>query len=86
MSWYPVRHDDEIVAVGAFFTDITERLQAERGLALLAGVGEALDATLGVDERLARLADLVVPRLADFCTIETIDGLGGTRDGGLVIR
>ena len=69
VSWYPVRHDDEIVAVGAFVTDITERMRAERGLALLAEVGEALDATLGVDERLARLADLVVPGLADFCTI-----------------
>jgi PAS domain S-box-containing protein len=78
VSWYPVRHDAEIVAVGAFITDITDRMRAERGIALLAGVGEALDATLGVDERLARLADLVVPSLADLCTIETIDGLGGT--------
>ena len=77
VSWYPVRNDDEIVAVGSFVTDITDRMRAERGIALLAGVGEALDATLGVDERLARLADLVVPSLADFCTIETVDGLGG---------
>jgi PAS domain S-box-containing protein len=77
VSWYPVRHEDELVAVGSFVTDITDRMRAERGIALLAGVGEALDATLGVDERLARLADLVVPGLADFCTIETVDGLGG---------
>ena len=77
VSWYPVRNDDEMVAVGSFVTDITDRMRAERGIALLAGVGEALDATLGVDERLARLADLVVPSLADFCTIETVDGLGG---------
>ena len=77
VSWYPVRNEDELVAVGSFVTDITDRMRAERGIALLAGVGEALDATLGVDERLARLADLVVPGLADFCTIETVDGLGG---------
>ncbi len=77
VSWYPVRNDDEMVAVGSFVTDITDRMRAERGIALLAGVGEALDATLGVDERLARLADLLVPSLADFCTIETVDGLGG---------
>jgi PAS domain S-box-containing protein len=78
VSWYPVRHDGAIVGVGSFVTDITDRMRAERGIALLARVGEALDATLGVDERLARLADLVVPSLADFCTIETVDGLGGT--------
>jgi PAS domain S-box-containing protein len=78
MNWYPVRHDEEIVGVGCFVTDITDRMRAERGIALLAEVGEALDATLGVDERLGRLADLVVPGLADSCTIETVDGLGQT--------
>ena len=81
VNWYPVRHDEEIVGVGSFVTDITDRMRAERGISLLAGVGEALDATLGVDERLARLADLVVPSLADFCTIETDDGSGRARDG-----
>jgi hypothetical protein len=40
-------------------------------------VGEALDATLGVEERLARLADLVVPTLGDFCTIEILEASGG---------
>jgi PAS domain S-box-containing protein len=76
MNWYPVRHDDEIVGVGSFVTDITDRMRAERGISLLAEVGEALDGALGVDERLARLADLVVPSLADFCTIETVDASG----------
>jgi PAS domain S-box-containing protein len=78
-SWYPVRHDAEIVAVGVFVTDITDRVRAERGLQLLFDVGEALDATLGVEERLARLAELVVPTLADFCTIEIADRSGEAR-------
>jgi PAS domain S-box-containing protein len=78
-SLYPVRHDEEIVAVGVFVTDITDRVRAERGLQLLFDVGEALDATLGVEERLARLADLVLPTLADFCTIEMIDPSGRRR-------
>jgi PAS domain S-box-containing protein len=60
-SGYPVRHDGEIVAVGIFVTDISDRVRAERELQLLFEVGEALDATLGVEERLARLAELVIP-------------------------
>ena len=75
-SWYPVRHDGEIVAVGLFVTDISDRVRAERGLQLLFDVGEALDATLGVEERLARLAELVVPTLGDFCTIEMLEAVG----------
>jgi PAS domain S-box-containing protein len=78
-SSYPVRHDGEVVGVGVFLTDISERARAERILRLLFEVGEALDATLGVEERLGRLAVLVVPTLADFCTIETIDATGTAR-------
>ena len=71
-SWYPVRADGEIVAVGVFASEITSRVRAERGIALLSDVGEALDATFGVDERLARLAELLVPTVGDFCTIDTL--------------
>ena len=78
-SWYPVRHEGELVAVGLFVTDISDRARAERGLQLLFEVGEALDATLGVEERLARLASLVIPTLADSCTIEMLDPSGEMR-------
>ena len=78
-SWYPVRHEGEIVAIGVFVTDISDRVRAERGLQLLFDVGEALDATLGVDERLVRLAALVVPTLGDFCTIEMLEPSGEAR-------
>ena len=74
-----MRHDGEIVAVGLFVTDISDRARAERGLQLLFDVGEALDATLGVEERLARLASLVIPTLADSCTIEMLDPSGEMR-------
>jgi PAS domain S-box-containing protein len=78
-SCYPVRHDGEIVGVGVFVTDISDRVRAEQGLQLLFDVGEALDATLGVEERLARLAELVIPTLADSCTIEMLDPSGEMR-------
>jgi PAS domain S-box-containing protein len=78
-SGYPVRHDGEIVAVGIFVTDISDRVRAERELQLLFEVGEALDATLGVEERLARLAELVIPVLGDFCTIDMLEPSGELR-------
>ena len=80
-SWYPVRapEGDRVAGVGVFVTDITARVRAERGLRLLSDVGEALDAALGVEERLARLADLLVPALADFCTIDLLDAGGRPR-------
>jgi hypothetical protein len=52
-------------------------------------VGEALDAALGVEERLVRLADLVVPTSADFCTIDVSDALseaGGRAETPLRVR
>ena len=79
VSLYPVRHEGGIVGVGMFVTDISDRVDAERGLQLLSDVGEALDATLGVEERLARLADILVPAVADFCTIDTLDEDGRPR-------
>ena len=79
LTWYPVRDEGEVVGVGVFVADITDRVRAERGLKLLADVGEALDTALGVEERLERLAELVVPTLADFCTIDVVTPDGGTR-------
>ena len=78
-DWYPIREDGEVVGVGVFVSDITSRVRAERGITLVAAVGEALDAALGVDERLERLAELLVPALADFCTIAVTNPDGGTR-------
>ncbi len=44
--------------------------RAQRRLALLAEATSMLAATLDVDECLSRLTDLVVPMLADWCTVE----------------
>lgn len=58
------------------------RADAERAqdrLALLAEATSMLAATLDVEESLARLAELVVPGLADFCTLDLLDRSGGLR-------
>lgn len=58
------------------------RADAERAqdrLTLLAEATSMLAATLDVEESLSRLADLVVPALADFCTVDLLDRSGGLR-------
>jgi PAS domain S-box-containing protein len=52
--------------------------EAEARLAFLSRVSEVLSATLDADEALRRLADLIVPRIAEWCAIEAVE-----RDGGL---
>ncbi|WP_369070045.1 SpoIIE family protein phosphatase [Kineococcus terrestris] len=54
---------------------------AER-LRLLASVGDQLGATLDAEEAVARLAQTVVPVLADWCVVTLVDEHGGLRDVG----
>jgi serine phosphatase RsbU (regulator of sigma subunit) len=46
---------------------------------LLVRAGEVLDSALGVDERLERFAQMLVPQLADHVKIELLEGSGGRR-------
>jgi PAS domain S-box-containing protein len=54
--------------------------EAESRLAFLSRVSEVLSATLDPDEALRRLADLVVPRIAEWCSIEEIEPDGSLRN------
>ncbi|MGZ6793298.1 MAG: PAS domain-containing protein, partial [Mycobacteriales bacterium] len=56
-----------------------EAERAQRRLALLAEATSMLAATLEVDESLERLASLVVPVLADFCTVDVMEPEGPRR-------
>ena len=53
--------------------------RAQRRLALLAEATSMLAATLDVDESLDRLTSLVVPMMADWCTVHLLDGSGGVQ-------
>jgi PAS domain S-box-containing protein len=56
-------------------SDITERKQVERSQRLLAEAGPVLAASLDATSRLANIAQVVVPLLADWCVIHvTEDG------------
>ena len=51
----------------------------QEGLAFLAEASALLASSLDYDETLASLAHLVVPRIADWCSIEMIQADGGVR-------
>ena len=53
--------------------------KAQQRLALLAEATSVLAATLDVDESLSRLADLVVPQMADWCMVEIVEREGQVR-------
>ena len=56
-------------AIVEISTDITERKQVERSQRLLAEAGPVLAASLDATSRLANIAQVVVPLLADWCVV-----------------
>lgn len=73
----PIRTEEgggEIVGAVVSIQDVTERKRVEERLQLLADVGSLLDAPLDVEERLRRVARLTIPRLADWCSIDLLEG------------
>jgi PAS domain S-box-containing protein len=80
-SWYPVRDPltDEITAVGAFVEDITDRVWAQARLQLLSDLGTLLDVGPDEEVRLAGLARLMVPTMADAVAIDLRDREGHPR-------
>ena len=56
--------------------DITESKRSEESSHFLAQASDILNRSLNYEETLAELARLVVPRLADWCTVEIVDDLG----------
>ena len=65
-----------------YFSDVTVRRQAQDRLAVLAGVSAELAGALDLDAAAARVPQLVVPALADWCILTLIDGSGRPRDVG----
>ena len=59
--------------------DVTEVKRAELGQRFLAEAGELLASALEYEETLKRIADLAVPRLADWCTVTLPDDAGRLR-------
>ncbi|HEX8322864.1 MAG TPA: PAS domain S-box protein [Tepidisphaeraceae bacterium] len=63
----------------AFLIDVTDRNRAQEGLRLLADAGALLNSTNPYEQLLQELASLVVPRLADWCAVDMLQGDGTLR-------
>ena len=69
-SYYPVRAEDGgITGVGAVIMDVTRQRKADERLRVLAEAGELFASSLDADAVFARIAQVVVPRLADSISI-----------------
>jgi PAS domain S-box-containing protein len=76
----PLRGDDGgVIRWFGTCTDIEEQKHAEQQLRVLAEAGAILSVMDDVDVALAGVARLVVPRLADWCAIDLVEGEGKTR-------
>ena len=62
----------EVELVVNVFQDVTAERSAEARIRFLAEASSILSAPLGVEETLAELAALLVPRLADYCIVDLL--------------
>jgi PAS domain S-box-containing protein len=77
----PIRdHNGGIVMAINVIEDITTHKRAELGQRFLARSAEVLASSLDPDQLLAEIANLAVPELADWCSVEVLT------DGGLLER
>ncbi|HEU5277921.1 MAG TPA: GAF domain-containing protein [Gaiellaceae bacterium] len=87
VSYYPVLDPGgNKIGVGVVITDVSEREQARAAaeeasarLGLLAEASQALASTLDYEETLAALAQLIVPRFADWYAVDVLDDDGTFR-------
>ncbi len=83
--WAAVRgtpvHDErgEVAFAINMFRDVTEARRAEERLELLTEASEVLASSLDHGRTLERVAELAVPRLADWCVVDVLEEDGGRR-------
>jgi anti-anti-sigma factor len=83
----PIRDDlGRLVGASTIARDITERKRAEREQRLLIEAGDLFAASLSVESLLQALAALVVPGLADWCSIDIVDDAGKLQNITVVHR
>ncbi|MGJ5805494.1 SpoIIE family protein phosphatase [Streptomyces europaeiscabiei] len=86
--------DDHGRPIGVYYTvvDVSEQHRARIRLALLDRAGEQIGRTLDVRRTAQELADVVVPTLADFVTVDLLDSVlrgaepGPLGDGSVPLR
>ena len=73
----PIRdHDGDVTMAINVIEDITTHKRAELGQRFLARSADVLASSLDPDELLVRIANLAVPDLADWCSVEVLTASG----------
>ncbi|MGY1915226.1 SpoIIE family protein phosphatase [Blastococcus sp. SYSU DS0973] len=72
-TWVEVRANPEHGGLALYFVDISERVRAQQRSELLGDVTRELNGTLDAEQAVGRLAQLVVPSLADWCLVSLVD-------------
>ena len=75
-SFFPlVGADDSIAGVCYLVTDVTERFEARRRLALVNEAGARIGSSLDMARTAQELADVAVPRFADFVIVDLLESV-----------
>jgi len=70
----PVRDEDGAVTVAInTFHDVTDQLRTSERVRFLAETGDILATSLDFEQTLARLGDVIVPALADYCIVDLVE-------------
>jgi PAS domain S-box-containing protein len=69
----------EVEATITIIEDVTERKRAELRSGFLADAGAALASSLDYEQTLRNVAELAVPRIADWCAVDLLDEDGDRR-------
>ncbi|MFL6093836.1 MAG: SpoIIE family protein phosphatase, partial [Blastococcus sp.] len=77
--WYEVRAVPVESGLSLYFTEVTDRRQAQDRLAMLAQVSAELAGALDVDEAVRRIPGIVVPALGQGCLVTVVDDDGRPR-------
>jgi PAS domain S-box-containing protein len=79
-SGAPIRDSQGAVAgVVLVFRDVTDKRRDEERARFLAEAGAVLGASLDYEHTLRTVAELAVPRVADWCAVDVLDGDGTLR-------
>ncbi|MBD0334478.1 MAG: PAS domain-containing protein [Cyanobacteria bacterium Co-bin13] len=74
-----VRSSGSVESVMAYVIDVTERFRLEQAQRFLVDASQVLSSSLDYQTTLSSIAKLVVPHLADWCTVHIVDETGVTR-------
>src|SRR3954470_10447733 len=77
--WYEVRAVPVATGLSLYFTEVTERRQAQDRLAMLARVSAELAGALDADDAVRRIPVIVVPSLGEGCLVTVTDDDGRPR-------